>query len=450
MSRELVTLCQALLRPRRLRELRAARRRERWDDGEMAAYRAERLGALLTHAAAAVPFYRERLAGSGVVAAENAFAVLADLPLIDKLMLIETPDAFRAGHLAGRRFPSRTGGSTGTMLHFDLDRAANAARFAADMRAREWAGWRSGETVAMLWGHHADLRVVGALGARLRNALLHRLLMLDATNLSEQRVAGYLAAIREQRATLLIGYASALHFLAGTMLAQGLRNPGVRGVVSTAETLGEEERTLVEQAFGCPILNRYGSREMGVVAQQCGRGTGLHVSADCVHLEVVAADGRPCAPGEIGEIVLTDLHNHVMPFLRYRTGDLAVLAETRCACGRTLPVLTSVAGRTSDVLVGRDGQVFSCPGPVFWTEGVPGVRQLQLYQPDRETIEARVVPGPAWNDEASARLAARLRELLGDVRVDLVLREEIPVTASGKYRFAISDVSPFRAGVSRP
>src|SRR5262249_37736012 len=127
-------------------------------------------------------------------------------------------------------------------------------------------------------------------------------------------------------------------------------------IVTSAEVLTEADRTLVEQTFGCPVFNRYGSREVSVIATECECRTGLHVMAEGLLVEVVRGEAH-ARPGELGAILVTDLLNYGMPMIRYHIGDTGSWADGACPCGRGLPRLASVAGRVSDFVVGADGRV---------------------------------------------------------------------------------------------
>ncbi|MDO9171856.1 MAG: hypothetical protein Q7W29_08495 [bacterium] len=423
-------------------------RRERWrrfremsdiqwlDESALRELHDRKLAALLRHAVRHVPRYRDLGA-----------ARLDEFPLVDKLVMTAEQASFLSDEAGPEdRLASSTGGSSGILFKFYTDARSREIRRACDMLGRTWAGWEIGDRQALLWGHRGDVSATETARNRLANELLHRSITLNAFTMDEATVDGFIRRLQSYRPRLLVGYASALTFLAATMSRRGIAGVHPRGIISSAESLSDEQRGIIEAQFGCRVSNRYGSREFAPVAQQCEEAAGFHVFADRVHVEVLRADGSPCTPGERGEITVTDLDNFAMPFIRYRTGDLAIATDERCRCGRGLPLIARVEGRVSELIVGLNGQVYACPGPTFWTAGVTGIHQLQIYQGSRERVELRVVPGPQWSEESARGLTARFRELLGDVQVEIVMRDEIPVAASGKYRFAISEVSPF----SRP
>jgi len=442
--RRLISLASlGLLRPTRMRDYRRLQRSQWHDPGRLRQMQLAKLQALLRHAARHVPFYRPLLSGRELADLASGPHILADLPPVDKHVLTQRQAEFLAEGYPDL-LSGHTGGSTGTVFYFKTDPEVKTLRRATDLRGRTWAGWRLGERQALLWGHQGDLMGNEAPGGRLRNILVNRTLWLNAFDLGEQELRDYHAKLVAERPALLIGYASALGLMARYILDEGLPPPRVRGIISSAETLTDEHRQLVEKGFDAPLLDRYGSREVGPVAQQCERIGGLHVNAERFWLEILDPRGRPCAPGERGEIVLTDLDARGMPFIRYRTGDLAVPSDQRCPCGRGLPLLARVEGRVTDVLVGQNGRIIVCPGPTFFLAGMKTVTQLQIEQLTLASLRLRLVPGPGWGPESRRQLAARMQDLLGDVTVEFEEVASIPPTPSGKYRFAISRVSPFR------
>ena len=436
-----------VMRRRRWRHFRDMVAAQRLDAASLQALHDEKLAGILRHALLHVPRYRELGAARGWHPDRLETAQLGEFPLVDKSVMTSEQASFLSDEAApGDRLASSTGGSSGILFRFYTDGRSREIRRACDMLGRTWAGWRIGDRQALLWGHRGDVSATLTARNRLTNELLHRSITLNAFTMDEATVEGFIRRLQSYQPRLMVGYASALAFLAATMRDRGLSGVNPRGIISSAESLSDEQRAIIEAQFGCRVLNRYGSREFAPVAQQCEQAAGFHVFTDRVHVEILRPDGTPCPPGERGEITVTDLDNRAMPFIRYRTGDLAVATDGSCPCGRGLPLIARVEGRVSELIVGLNGQVYACPGPTFWTAGVSGIHQLQIYQGSRERIELRVVPGPEWSEESARLLTARFHELLGAVQVEIVMRDEIPVAASGKYRFAISEVSPF----SRP
>ncbi len=261
--------------------------------------------------------------------------------------------------------------------------------------------------------------------------------------MDEPTIRDYIGRLTRLRPRIILGYASSLAFFAEYLDRHGAHAIHPVGIISSAETLDPDRRDVIMRQFRCPVLNRYGSREFATIAQQCELMGGLHIFSSRLHVEVLRPDGTACLPGERGEIVVTDLINDVMPFIRYRTGDIGMLAAEACPCGRGLPLLASVEGRVSEIIVGPNGKYYSCQSPRLFGSDIPGISQMQVIQDSIASLEIRIVPSAAWGEASHRLLVERMRGLLGDVAVRIVLTDAIPPAPSGKYRFTISKVSPF-------
>jgi len=431
-------------RPERVRLFHGLVKAQWQSPDRLADLNKEQLASILRHAALTVPFYRDYCAQTGLDPAALTSEDLTRFPLVSKKDMMGEVKPF-LNTQAGKDdlVPNATGGSSGIWFQFYIDRAALEVRTANDLRGRTWTGWNLGDKQAVLWGHPRDNKMTHSLRGELLARFVHRSRNMNAYNMDDEVIASYYQALRAWKPAMMLGYSSALAFLADYLTRENLQMESPRGIISSAETLTDEHRASIEGYFGCPLLNRYGSREFGDIAQQCEVVDGLHIFNDRVHLEVLRPDGTACDPGERGEIVITDLDNRVMPFIRYRTGDLARSAAGTCSCGRGFPLLETVEGRTSELIVGKNGKYYSCQSPRLFGADIPGIGQMQLIQETIDSIEVKVVPDARWNDDGREKLVARMTELLGDTEVKVTLVDEIPPAASGKYPFTISKVSPF-------
>jgi phenylacetate-CoA ligase len=216
--------------------------------------------------------------------------------------------------------------------------------------------------------------------------------------------------------------------------------------------LSIEDRRLLEEVFGCPVFDRYGCREVSVIASECPAHSGLHVNAECLYLEIETPEGR-ARDGEVGSVLVTDLLNRAMPLIRYRIGDLGAWATGECPCGRGLPRLAALHGRSTDFLVGSDGRLVS--GVFLATYVVanrPSLGQVQIRQERAGAVVYRVRPGRDFDAAADvAYLRAATRRHLGDrAEAEAELVDNLPAEPSGKFLFSRSSVTPrFVAGVAR-
>jgi phenylacetate-CoA ligase len=424
----------------RLLTYRGLQRSQWWDRERLEALRLRRLRELAATAAATVPFWIDRFAAAGLDPAEvRSFADLTALPVLSKAEIRRHGEELLSRrHPRSALVPAKTGGSTGEALQIWCDRRGVERRAGAAVRADTWSGWRLGEPVASVWGNPPRPRT---WRNRLRLALKDRVFYLDTMRIDDAAIDRFLADWRRWRPGLLYGHAHSLFILAEALAARGeaLRP---HGIVATSMMLLQSERAVIERVFGVPVTDRYGCEEVSLIACECEVHRGLHVNAEHVHVEFLRDDGTPCAPGEDGRIVVTELINTGMPLLRYEVGDRGVPADRVCPCGRGLPLLERVTGRVADFLLATDGARVAGISLIEKTlTHFAGITQLQLVQEERRRLLANLVPGPGYGEDTAASLVGALQAALGaDMQVELRLVERIPQEPSGKYRFSICKV----------
>ncbi|MDC8756859.1 glycosyltransferase [Janthinobacterium fluminis] len=413
-----------------------------WSAARIEQCRLERLRALLAHAQAHVPYYRERFAAAGFdAAAVRSLADLRRLPLLAKSDISARRADFqseRAGPL--RRF--NTGGSSGEPLVFYIGRERISHDVAAKWRATRWWGVDIGDPEVVVWGSPIELKAQDRLRA-LRDRVL-RSTLLPAFDMSTARLDGCIAQISRIRPKMLFGYPSALSRIARHAHKRGvaLNGLGIRVAFVTSERLYDEQRELIGDTFGCPVANGYGGRDAGFIAHACPEG-GMHISAEDIIVEIVGADGAPLPPGASGEIVVTHLATREFPFIRYRTGDVGALDPAPCPCGRGLPLLQRIEGRSTDFVVAQDGTVMHGLALVYILRDLPQVRAFKIIQESLELTRVLLVALPALGAAGrdavergfKARLGAAVRVVIDEVA-------DIPAEASGKFRYVVSKVMP--------
>jgi phenylacetate-CoA ligase len=404
----------------------------------------EKLSRLLCHAYQNVPFYRRRFEAAGLALSDlNDPSVISKLPLLTKKEINRNRNEMVTQNGAGGRLiPNSTSGSTGEALHFFTDIRSWACKRAMVIRNQEWIGIRLGDRQASLWGAPMDLQK----SAEFRNQIHHwlnNIMLLSSYDLSSGSLENYVKRLNHFKPILLTSYPGPLTQLAELMIEKDLRVTSLRAIISSAETLYPWQKEIAERAFSCPVYNRYGCREFGDVAHECERREGLHVNADKVFLEVLNEDLGQCDEGEGGEIVITDLENYGMPLIRYRIGDIGVLSSKSCSCGRGLPLLRAVEGRTLDVIRTPSGKAL---GGTFWTllfRSRPGIKSFQVVQENIAGITVRYVQDAEVEDFPLGHFIGKIREKCGtDFEVSFQQVDEIAKTDSGKARFVISNLSP--------
>ncbi|OBV37764.1 glycosyltransferase [Janthinobacterium psychrotolerans] len=437
----LFPLHEKLKRHDSVRLLRRMERSQWWSAGQLERWRLARLRRLLRHAGAHVPYYGALFQRLGFDPRQvHDLADLARLPLLRKRDISTAREAFKSDRAVGLR-PFSTGGSSGEPLLFFLGRRRISHDIAAKWRATRWWGVDIGEREVVLWGSPIELHAQDRL-RRLRDWLL-RSTLLPAFAMSPGKVDGFIKRLLELRPRMLFGYPSALCRIASQAGAQGvpLDGLGVKVAFVTSERLYDEQRAQIASAFGCPVANGYGGRDAGFIAHECPHG-GMHITAEDIIVEIVDAAGQPLPAGSLGEIVVTHLATRDYPFIRYATGDIGALGTAPCACGRGLPLLQKIEGRSTDFLTATDGTVMHGLALVYILRELPQVRSFKIVQESLLRTRVLLVCLPALDAPTRAVIVAGFQARLGaQVAVDIDEVDEIAAEASGKYRYVISKIT---------
>ena len=420
--------------------LRELTRQQWWAPTELARLQDVKLLALLRHAYDRIPFYRARLEAAGVDphnGGADVRTVLSRLPLLDKTQIRSHLQQMVWSQAPGGTFRFNTGGSSGEPLIFYFDRRRQAYDQAARMRTHRWFGVDVGDPELYLWGSPIELRRSDRV-KRLRDRLFNQCL-LDAFDMSGQRLDEYLDAFDRFRPVSLFGYPSTIARFAEHALARNraLDMRRLRAVFVTGEVCYDHDRKTIADYFQVPVANCYGSREAGFIAHECPKGA-MHVTDENVIVEVIR-NGKPLVPGESGEIVVTHLDAYAMPFIRYRTGDVGRRLPGRCTCGRGSTMMDVVAGRSTDFLYLPDGNVKHALSIIYPLRELSGVKQFRVVQNEDYSVTVDVVCDDAIARVTKEAVRERVRPVVGrDVSLAVQMVDRIPIAESGKYRYVIS------------
>ncbi len=411
-----------------------------WSRERLEMLQLERLRKLIEHCFEHSAYHRQLWISQGL--SPQALQSLVDIqkwPLTSRQVMREQASQIRPQASRMAVVSKATGGSSGAPLRFLINCQANDRRVGAAHRGYTWAGAGPGTRQTYLWG-----ATLGA-PARLRrwkeqlySRYLYRRDMLNSFELSDVSIPKFLARIHHFQPDVLVAYTNPLYLLARTIEERGLLTYRPKAIVVGAEKLHDFQRETLERVFEAPVFETYGAREFTLIGAECEQHAGLHLTMENLLVEVVDDEGHSTPDGAEGNVVITDLFNVAMPFLRYMTGDRAVAGFGSCSCGRGLPLLKKVVGRQLDMLMTVDGR--HLPGEFFphLMKEFASIRQFQVVQHQHDLVELKLVVDRHWNQNARDSLRNQVQKSIGhSTRLLINEVDTIPLTSMGKLRVVI-------------
>ena len=391
---------------------------------------------IINHHYSSTPHFKKVMTERGLTPED--FTCLQDLSKLPLLEKSEISSNLQNG-LISTIIPQRhlhkisTSGSTGKPFTIFADREQLEFRFAATLRAMEMTGWRFGDRQARLWHQKIGMSQSQVIRERI-DAWFHRRIFIPAFEMDQKSLGDFIKRIEKHRPVLIDGYAESLNFIATYL--KGNNAPAIepKAVISSAQMLPEATKVIIEDALKTRVYDKYGSREFSGIAWQCEIGEGHHVVEESYIVELIT-EGRPSRPGELGEVVITDLRNKAMPMFRYRIGDLAMEVEDpwTCKCGRNSRRIGRIEGRTQSIVRCTNGRWL--PGSLFlhyFKDYETVMEQFQIHQNNPDGFELRVIKGQLFTEKQFELVIEGLREFIGDTPIDVSFVDEIPLVRTGK------------------
>jgi phenylacetate-coenzyme A ligase PaaK-like adenylate-forming protein len=413
------------------------------DTEEVKDLQLKKLKDILMHSQKNCLFYRKRFADAGFDPSSlKSLGDLNRIPPLSKTEIRQNLDDMVWKDCPGGLHRYNTGGSSGDPLIFYFDRRRQAYDAAARALTHRWWGIDIGDKELYLWGSPVEITKQDRV-KNLRDRLTNQLL-LSAFDFSERIVPDFVEQIYKFRPKCIFGYPSTIALFCEFASKQrfDLKSIGVEVVFSTAEVLYDHQKELISNTFGgVPVADGYGSREGGFISHECPKRS-MHVIDQNVVVEYLRGD-RPVGPGEDGEIVVTHLDNWAMPFIRYRTGDVAQFGNQTCRCGRHLSTMKKIQGRTTDFIVSPDGRWQHGLSLIYVIRSIPGVAEFKIVQEAVDQIRVLLkIDETLFPEEGKSQIVEGLRKRMGQmVNIHIEKVDEIEKDASGKYRYVVSKIA---------
>lgn len=432
---------EAFLGTKMLKYLKELEETQWWSPEQLRELQNEKLRALIKHAYENVPYYHGILEERGLTDKDiQTVDDLQKLPILTKNDIRQNfSDLITEGSNKQKPFLTATGGSTGEPLKYYIDTEVTSIGWAGNFRAWKWAGYELGDKRATLAGSSLVPDKSPSLMNRLR-WLSERNRPFSAVHMDESRMASYARKIASYKPKFLRGYPSAIYIFAEYLKKAGMNTIRPQAIFTTAEVLLPQHREVIEEQFGCRVFDHYGCYDGGLQAMECAEHCGFHISIEKVIMEFVGEDGKPVHMGCSGEILATDLYNYTMPFIRYAVGDRGTLSAGKCPCGRGLPIMKSIEGRTTDVIVFNNGVTLSGPALTLVFKDYH-IKQYQIIQETKDKLLIKIIKAEGYSDKDTEHFLGIIRAHCGEgVNIETQFVEEIPTTRAGKWRFIISNV----------
>ncbi len=394
----------------------------------------KKLKRLIKHVYETVPYYhsifrKNKLHLNDIECLDD----LAKLPILSREEVRERFDA-----LVSKSYPQKkmrygcTGGSTGEPINFYTTRENRCWSNAARYLAFRWAGIEIGDKFAQIFGLHLDRPLFQSIKGKIEGKIKRRIAM-DAYQMSEKTIEKFVQKMKKAKPKALYGNATSVANLAKYIHDKGTEGFHLKSVVIDSMSLLEHEVKMIERVFGCKVWWNYHNRENGTFASECSEHNGYHLFSQNFVFEFIK-EGEKVASGETGSIVVTDLTNYAMPFIRYEVGDLGIPSDDICACGRGLPLMRKLLGRTMEILVSATGELIVAPffGRLEHIFGACDIRQYQIEQETPAKIVIRIIPGKTYTSEDTSIVIKAMRSIMGDLEIEIKLVDSIAKSKSGK------------------
>jgi phenylacetate-CoA ligase len=400
---------------------------------QMHAYQVQHLKDILQTAEKYLPYYRKLFWDHDFDTSRfKELEQLRVLPILKKQEVLEHRDEFYCFELMKDSLSLQTSGTTGQPFKVYISKAQWAMEQAVIWRHWGWANYHFRDRMAVVRSYSPEPGQPLYRLDRLRNWMY-----FSPYHLSENNILDYLRVMQKWKPKFLRGYPSSLHLLAQVALDHGIELPSLKGALTASETLQNHHREALRQAFSIEVFDHYGQAEITAMMHECEQHKGLHIDSEYGYVELIPTD-----EANVHKLVATNLHNKVMPLIRYETGDLVVHDGSSCSCQRTLPLVQSVRGRQDEMLFHAKG--YPLPTVQFYTYFAKQqeVYRFQLIQWSRDKVECRLQLRPHASETRVARgVSENLSERFG-MAVVINMTSKFETSGGGKCLPIIQKVKP--------
>lgn len=418
-----------------------------WNPKDIESFQNKKMRQLICHAYNNVPYYHDlfrslSLTPNDIKTKED----LKKLPILNKEDIRRNPNLFLAKNIKkSTMIKVATSGSSGKPFEYMMDNTVVSISRAMGLRGWGFTGYNLGDKIVTIAGSALLPEKLSHLDTLIFK--MHRNLPFSSYNMDNDKVKLYVQQILKFKPKYIRGYPSSISIIADYFYRNEIKYNHLSAIMTTAETLSKIQRKKISDAFDCDIFDQCGCNDGGEYLCECSEHVGYHIGSERSLHEFVNEYGESVSDNEVGNIILTDLWNYSMPMIRYNSGDLAIYTEELCPCGRGLPIVKSIVGRTADQIVLPDGNLL--PGLTFTdildNSGKYGnahkIEDYQIIQEKINKFTIYLVINENYSDKTNSEILNFFEGHMGvPLKVDFKFVDQIPKTKANKRKLVISKV----------
>ncbi|MEA3431783.1 MAG: phenylacetate--CoA ligase family protein [candidate division WOR-3 bacterium] len=399
----------------------------------------KQLRELISFAYENVPYYTKLFNQLGIVPSNiTTIKGLEKLPILTKQTIKENQQDFIPKNINKLKYLNgSTGGSTGEPLKYRMSTEDYERGVGLLYCGWGYGGYEMGDKVAVIAGSSLIPTTKSETKKKIQEFFLNSR-HYSSFEMSKENLFKYFYDINRWKPDFIRGYASSIYLFAKFIQDNNLKlDFQPKAIFTTAEKLFDKQRTLIEEVLGVKVFDNYGLNDGGISACECEQHCGMHINTERAILEVVDDEGRQIINQE-GKILATSLYNYALPFIRYDTGDLGIISDSACTCGRHTPLLKGISGRVTDFLKLNNIIIGS---PVLTVlMGKFDIEQYQIIQGDSNSITCKIIKGKVYKKEDEAFIRDSFYKHVGKINIKFDYVDSISTTEAGKYKFIINNL----------
>jgi phenylacetate-CoA ligase len=407
----------------------------------------ERLFNILHYAINNIPYYKRISKNRQIkLSKETIFNDLKQFPILTKEIIRKNWNDLCSDLQNKKYILNTSGGTTGEPVKFVQGQNYVIKNFASTLAFNEIADYQYGDKLIKLWASERDLKgKQEGTFMKFINRYISKIYLLNGLNLSDDRIRRYLKEIRRIKPKIILSYVQSISELAKYIKKNNLNPPKIKSILTSATTLSYELKRFLESTFNCNVYNRYGSREVGLIASSCRESDKLHINMLQKYIEILDNKQKPVKEHTKGNIIVTNLTNYAMPLIRYKIGDVGSLnlSKEKCGCGNKFLQLDAVHGRITDIFKTPSGKKIygGFFTHLFYFRN--NIKKFQVIQKeiDKIVIKIQTINNKSLNCSNERDLIQKVQKVIGkDVRIEIKYVNQIKPSRSGKFRYTISRI----------